>query len=137
MIKRLFLAGVIEHHHQLRNRRVQLYSLVVPKSLTQGVAAIVALEVDGPASGFASLFTKRTVRTSPPSLKRRGWSGGGIEASKLMDCGHSGFVQRDPLLLTGFLFIQSDFVFGFAVAYLASGEPKEIRGPKVGVDTKV
>ena len=72
--KGLHLACVVTYDHQFRNPGVELDSLMTAEYFAEGMAALVALQVNGPYQDLPWRLTDVTVSTSPRWLKNRGRS---------------------------------------------------------------
>ena len=107
------------------------------ESFAQGVAAEISLEVDRLAPGFHQAVYRRDGQdfTALTEEQRRTVRQGG-RGQQLMNSTYRRLVQGDPPLLAGLLFLHGNLVAGLAVPYLVDGDPKQVRGPQVGIDAQ-
>ena len=110
---------------------------MVAECFTQGMAAVIPLEVDCLAPGLdQAVYRGDGQDLAALTEEKRGAVRQGCRGQQLMDCADRRLVQGDTPLLAGLLLFQGDFVAGLAVPDLADGDPEQIRGPQIGINAQ-
>ncbi len=131
--KGLSLRRVVEANHQFRDAAPEGRSLMKPPSLPEGVASVIAGEIDRLTPLFDQAIYRRNGQGAALPGKDRFVVPVVPGLQKPLDRIDAGLVETDTPALMRFPLSQLDLVHLLQVSDLPDGDPQKVRGPEIRV----
>lgn len=125
---------MVEAHHQLGRAASESHPLVEAPCLPEGVAPVIAPEIDSPAPPFYQTVYRRDGQRAALPGKEPFVVPVVSGFQKSLDHVDAGFVKADPAAFVRLLLAQLDLVHLAQISDLSGGDPQEVRGAEISVD---